>query len=350
MRIVSLWSQRIWADGNHNAFPGVTRFGDHYYVAFRCAAGHQSPTAAIRVIRSPATDLQQWSEVACFDITGDSRDPFITVVNEQLHVYWHRSPADWLSQSTDGEAWSEPVELETEFPDLPPGCDLEFRSQRRWHFRVRPGPDDHYYSLARCGIATNGNAGILLYRSRDGRRWEALHSFGEGIQKAVPAGHEADLAFLTNGTAVAAIRARNHPGGGHGMIACAQPPYEDWDCYTAGVRNFGGPALLSTKHGLLLAARSYPADGLARCTLWEATPTGLVGEHIVPSAGDCGYQVMVEGPADEDEVLLCHYSQHELSWQRGPGIEQPAHIYLAHLCLKPHMPGWTRGSSAQGLR
>lgn len=37
--------------------------------------------------------------------------------------------------------------------------------------------------------------------------------------------------------------------------------------------------------GQLYCWRRGPVDGLARCTLWESTPTGLVGAPIAPLAG-----------------------------------------------------------------
>jgi len=328
MRIASLWSRPIWSDGKHNAFPGIARFGDSYYVACRRSEGHQAPRASILVLRAGAADLDSWAKVADFDIDGDSLDPFVCVVGDRVHVYWHRSPCDWVVRSRDGATWTGPAEVDTEFPKPSPDCAYDFTSDRKWHFRIRKGPDGCYYSLARCGLASNGNPGILLYRSKDGLSWEATHTFGEGIQAVAPGGHEADLAFMDSGRAVAAIRVSNMPGG-QGMIAWADPPYMKWDAYWAGVRNFGGPALWRTKVGLLLAARSWPVNSLGRCTIWEATPDGLVNPHYAPSGGDCAYQTFEDGP--DGEVLLCYYSSHEWPWRRGVG--HPANIYLARMTL-----------------
>ena len=287
MRVASLWTRSIRADGKHNAFPGIARFGNAYYVTFRRSEGHRNPRAGIAIIRAGADDLDHWTEVAAFDIDGDSRDPFICVVNDRLHVYWHRKPSDWVVTSADGEEWSEPREIESEFPAPPPDCDFDFTSRRKWHFRIRRGPDGYYYSLARCGLASNGNPGILLYRSTDGLSWEATHTFGEGIQRSVRHGHEADLAFMEDGSAVAAIRIGGVLGGATGMIVSAPPPYSKWDGYWTGVRNFGGPSLWPTSQGLMLAARSYSLQGCATCMLWEVTEAGLTSPYIVPSGGDC---------------------------------------------------------------
>ena len=336
MRVASLWSRCIWSDGRHNAFPGIARFGDWYYVTCRHSDGHQNPRASTLVLRSRADDLSQWEAVHEVDINGDSRDPLIYVVGDRLHVCWHRKPADWWVRSADGVTWSAPVELDTEFPDPPADCEYEWRSDRKWHFRIRRGPDGLFYSLARCGLAHNGNPGILLYQSEDAITWKATHTFGEGIQKAAPSGHESDLAFMDDGTAVAAIRVSNAPGG-QGMIACAAPPYQVWDAYWAGVRNFGGPCLWRTESGLLVAARTYAAHGDANCCVWEVTRSGLTTPYIVPSGGDCAYQTFADGP--NGEVLLCYYSSHE--WPSRRGQDHPANLYLARIELHPPMtPGF----------
>lgn len=336
MRVKSLWSRRIWTDGKHNAFPGIARFGDWYYVTFRRSEGHQHPEASTVIVRARADDLEKWDLVGTFDLGGDSRDPFVCVVEGNVHVYWHCKSADWVVRSADGVNWSEPAELDTEFPEPPADCDLQFHSDRKWHFRIRKGPDGAYYSLGRCGLATNRYPGILLYRSEDGLTWKATHTFGQGIQRTVQTGHEADLAFMDDGTAVAAIRVKEAPGGGTGMICTAPPPYQAWDAYWTGTRNFGGPALWRTPLGLLAAARSYPAHGGMYCTIWEVTPSGLIAPYYVPSGGDCAYQTFEDGP--NGEVLLCYYSSHEWPWQRGEN--HPANIYLATIELgKPFALG-----------
>lgn len=163
MKVESLWTRAIWSDGKHNAFPGIARFGDHY-------------------------------------------------------------KEDYMSRSPDGVTWSEPRLLDTAFPAPPADCGIVFTSQRKWLIRIRRGPDGAYYSIGRCGLASSGEPGVLLFRSEDGLTWKAMHTFGEGIRKVVPrgrgGGHEADIAFLESGVAVAAIRT-NHQG----LIAVAAPPY-----------------------------------------------------------------------------------------------------------------------------
>jgi hypothetical protein len=276
--------------------------------------------------------LTKWEKVADFDLGGDSRDPFIGVFGEYLHVYWHHEE-DYVSRTRDGVSWTEPQLLDTEFPTPPADGSVEFRSRRKWLFRFRPGPDGAYYSIGRCGLASKGEPGVLLYRSEDGLRWKAMHGFGEGVRRVIPSGrgggHEADIAFMENGAAVAAIRTQHQ-----GIIASTTAPYREWreeNAYWTGIYNFGGPALHRTPHGLLLAARSVPTNEPARCTVWTVTPSGLVNPFILPSGGDCAYQTFAAGP--DGQPMLCYYSSHE--WPQAPKGANPANIYLAWLTASP---------------
>jgi len=71
--------QSIWSDGRHNAFPGIARVGNYYYVTFRNAIAHQSEdgTSKIFVIRSAADDLKKWEKVAEFTNPRNIRDPLV---------------------------------------------------------------------------------------------------------------------------------------------------------------------------------------------------------------------------------------------------------------------------------
>src|SRR5262249_40358058 len=75
--IQTVWVQKIWADGNHNAFPGIARLGDFYYVTFRRADSHRAEKGTMVVIRAPVTDLASWKQVAEFTRDYDCRDPLL---------------------------------------------------------------------------------------------------------------------------------------------------------------------------------------------------------------------------------------------------------------------------------
>lgn len=341
-QVVKAWIHPVWADGRHNGFPGIARFREHYYVAFRSAAHHGSETSTISVIRAPVSDLKKWEPVAEFTRDHDCRDPLVFENGDRVQIVFH-SKEDFFSQSSDGVNWSEPRELDTEFVQPRPDQNLVFTSQRRWLFRIRRGPDGALYSLGRCGIKEKGGAtfGLISYRSEDGVSFRSLHGYGEGPTSALGQaggsgwGHEADLAWTPDGTQVAAIRNSNA-----GVLVMGKGPAGPWRAFPTDAWNFGGPALHTTKGGgMLLAARSLPEKDPvgfpAVCKVWTVTNEGVKRPWILPSGGDCAYQSFADGPVG-DEVLLVYYSSHEFPQEGGVG-KGPANLYLARLKIR-HVP------------
>ena len=255
--VVGVYTQPIWADGRHNGFPGIARVGDFYYVAFRTAESHQDESAKICVIRAKVDDLKQWEKVAEWTREHDCRDPLVFENHGKAQVVFH-SKEDFFSQSADGVTWSEPKELVTDFPTPKEGGGLTFKSERRWLFRIRTGPDGAFYSLARSGIKEAGGAfGLILYRSEDGVNFKAMHTWGEGPTNALASaggsgwGHEADVAWTPDGMLVSAIRNGSTPG----VVVIGRAPLGPWKGFATDAFNFGGPALHMTKQGGILPAR-----------------------------------------------------------------------------------------------
>lgn len=340
--VTNLYTRAVWNDGRHNGFPGIARFGEHYYVTFRNAASHkEGPNTKIVVIRSSADDLEHWEQVAEFPDPRDCRDPLLFVVGDRLRLVWH-SKEDWTSDTADGRTWTPTRGLDTEIVEPDPQSGLQLSSRRRWLFRIRRGPDGAYYSLARCGIKVDGPGtfGLVLYRSTDGFTFKAMNTYGHGPTRALSAGggtgwgHEADVAWKPDGTMVCAIR-----NGGPGVLVASPPPYETWTALPkTDWPDFGGPALHATSGGgLLVAARETPKDRPAgaypaRLMVRSVTSAGVSDPFYVPSSGDCGYSSFAEGRTPE-EVLLVYYSSHEWPQPKGVG-NNPANIYLARLTIR----------------
>lgn len=342
--VQSVYVRPIWSDGRHNGFPGIARVSEFYYVACRTADSHQAESAKITVIRAAATDLEKWTKVAEFTREHDCRDPLVFDNHGKVQVVFH-SKEDFFSQSADGLTWTEPRELETEIVEPKPETQLKLSSTRRWLFRIRKGPDGAFYSLARMGIKDPaqkpGKFGLITYRSEDGVKFKALHTFGEGPTSAFTQsdnigsgwGHEADVAWTPDGMMVAAIRNSNP-----GVVVIGTAPIGPWKAFGTGAWNFGGPALHVTKTGgILLAARDTrekkPAVGFpAVCKVWTVTNEGVEAPWTMPSGGDCAYQSFADGVKD-DEVLLVYYSSHEYPQPKGVG-NNPANLYLAHLKIR----------------
>lgn len=340
--VQSVWVQSIWADGRHNGFPGIAQVGDYYYVTFRNSESHQSPTAKIVVIRSAVKDLQRWEKVAEFTREHDCRDPLVFNNHGKVQLVFH-SQEDFFAQSADGATWTEPKELDTEFVEPAPNSGLVMTSQRRWLFRIRQGPDNAFYSLARCGIKDKGGGrfGLITYRSEDGVTFKALHTYGEGPTSAISQaggsgwGHESDVAWTPDGTMVCAIR-----NSGPGVVVMGKAPLGPWKAFGTDAWNFGGPALHATKGGgILLAARAMPEKAAvgfpSLCKVWTVTANGVENPWVVPCSGDGAYQSFADGPTAE-EVLLAYYSSHEYPQPKGVG-NNPSNIYLAHLHIR-HTP------------
>lgn len=340
--VQSVWVQNIWADGQHNGFPGIARVGDFYYVTFRSAESHQAEYAKIVVIRAAATDLKKWSKVAEFTRDHDCRDPLVFDNRGRVQLVFH-SKEDFYSQSTDGLTWHEPRELQTEFVTPTADNPLTFKSQRRWLFRIRRGPDGAFYSLGRCGIKDSGGKfGLILYRSEDGVTFKALNVYGEGPTSAIGQaggsgwGHEADIGWTPDGKLVAAIR-----NSGTGVVVIGSAPNGPWQAFPTDAWNFGGPALhVTSQGGILLAARALPEKkpyGFPAVEkVWSVTASGVERPWIMPSGGDCAYSSFAAGVA-KDEVLLAYYSSHEHPQSNGVG-HNPANIYLAHLRVRHETP------------
>lgn len=339
--VQSVWVQSIWADGKHNGFPGIARVGDFYYVTFRSGEGHGSEKSDIVVIRAAAKDLSKWEKVASFTQDHDCRDPLVFDNRGKVQLVFH-SKEDFYSQSDDGLKWSEPVMLNAEFVKPTVESKLTFKSERRWLFRIRQGPDGAFYSLARCGIKDQGGAfGLITYRSEDGVNFKALHTYAQGPTSALATaggtgwGHEADVCWTPDGTMVSAIR-----NGNPGIVVLGKAPLGPWKAFQTDAWNFGGPALHRTKGGgILLAARALPEKDTTGfpsvCKVWTVTANGVEKPWIMPSGGDGAYQSFADGVAG-DEVLLVYYSSHEHPQPKGVG-NNPANIYLAHLRVR-HTP------------
>lgn len=342
-QVQSAWVRTIWADGRHNGFPGIARVGEFYYVTFRSGESHGSETAKIVVIRAPASsDLGSWEKVSEFTRDHDCRDPLVFDNRGTVQVVFH-SKEDFCSQSQDGLTWSEPRMLNAEFVKPSAESKLTFKSERRWLFRIRRGPDGAFYSLARCGIKDSGGTfGLITYRSENGVDFKALHTYGEGPTRAISLaggsgwGHEADVAWTPDGTLVAAIRNSNA-----GVVVMGKTPLGPWRAFPTDAWNFGGPALHMTKGGgILLAARALPGkDNIgfpAVCKVWTVTSSGVESPWIMPSGGDCAYQSFADGQRPE-EVLLVYYSSHEHPQSGGVG-KSPANICLARLRIRHANP------------
>ena len=86
VKIVSV--NRIFGNGEHNAFTDMCRFNGYIYLAFRsCPDGHGvNPTSSIIIMRSKVGE--NWEEVNRFDVKyRDTRDPHFLLFKDKLFLY-----------------------------------------------------------------------------------------------------------------------------------------------------------------------------------------------------------------------------------------------------------------------
>ena len=281
--------EKIWDQGNHNAFTDLTRFKDRWYCVFREGKGHVSPDGALRVLQSD--DAKTWRSAALITSdSGDLRDAKITVTPQGKLMLAGASalhpPSDIRHQSLvwfsdDGENWSEPIEI---------GEPNFWIWRITWHKNVAYG----------IGYATAGPKIARLYKSQDGKKFEVLveNLFDEGYP------NESSIVFLEDDTAVCLLR--RDPG--EAMLGKASPPYTDWTWQGLGKR-VGGPHLLQLPDGRLLAAgRDYIGGATTRLWWLDAKKPELTEIERFPSGGDTSYPGLVW---HQDRLWVSYYSSHE---------------------------------------
>ncbi|MBE3135482.1 MAG: exo-alpha-sialidase, partial [Acidobacteria bacterium] len=228
----------IWNAAPHNAFTDLVRLKDRWFCVFREGAGHISHDGKLRVITS--ADGDTWASAALLGAPGelpDLRDPKITVTPDGRLMLTgaaalrttspsrHQTYA-WFS--SDGKDWTAPVAIGE--PDV-------WLWRVTWHKGVAWG----------VGYGTAGADFVRLYRSTDGRRFEAVvkRLFDQGSP------NEASLVFLDDDTCLCLLRRDGKPN--TAMLGTARPPYTAWTWKDLGVQ-IGGPRLIRLTDGRLVAA------------------------------------------------------------------------------------------------
>lgn len=286
-------ARKIFSDGRHNAFTGLARFKDRYFVTFRAAGTHMTVDGQIRVIVSD--DAGSWSLLHTASRAGqDLRDPKLAVLNGRLFVFFAERPKTDLQHRTsmamvsdDGRQFSEPQVLD----GVPHGFWL-------WHATAWEGA--HYGTAYRHrGPEYEG----LLLRSTDGFQWEKVADF------PLPAG-ETYLDFAPDGTLWAFVR--NNSPGRVPYTCSAKPPYTKFE----GIRHFpthiGGPMIKRLEAGCVLITRQWDPPGrrnLRTEIFWQPDGGALCSITRLPSGGDTSYATWLDtGPG---RALVSYYSSHE---------------------------------------
>ncbi|MDO6765756.1 exo-alpha-sialidase [Agarivorans sp. 1_MG-2023] len=299
--------ERVWDEGEHNAFTDLCEFKQALWLCFREAEGHVSDEGDIRILRR-GYDENDFSSAALIHIDGiDLRDPKLVQspdgrllltcagVNRSSERFDLQSFTAW---SDDGSSWTE----------LCAQGDANM-----WLWRSRYLADGAYsvaynYSLDKVSLYKMDAAGDYQMHL------DPLFSLA---QNGLAYPNEHDLSLLDDGAALCLLR--RDKDSGTGQLGYAKPPYLDWQWQDLGIP-IGGPAMLKLDDGrLLCAVRLYQPVRTSLC--WLDADQGKLNEvQVLPSDGDTSYPGLVQ----QGNAIYCsYYSSHE----------DKTAIYLAELDL-----------------
>lgn len=317
--------ERVFHNGEHNAFTDLCRFAGRYYLTFRsCPDGHGvHPTSSILVLASD--DAKSWKTVHRFSVPKrDVRDPHFLVFKKKLFVYtgtWycgetspksrdmneHLGYAVWTE---DGDKWEGPKMLEGTY------------GHYIWRAATHGGKAYLCGRRKRAFAETASRKELdpivesALLESDDGLNWRFTGLF----QKRY--GDETAFQFEADGSIFAVARSR---AGRNAQICRSKPPYTKWK-RTDLDRYIGGP-LLAKWNGRRIVGGRQMVDGRPVSSLYWLAADRLHEFARLPSGGDNSYPGFVA--LGRNRGLVSYYSSHE----KGDDGKPITAIYLARLSL-----------------
>jgi hypothetical protein len=320
-------ARRVYADGRHNAFTGIARWGDRVTIAFRSATTHISYDGTIKLIES--RNLETWemlTELAQPPV--DLRDPKVVAFAGALMLFCGARYADGVrslvSISSDGRTFPAPVPV----TGVPEG---------HWLWSVKPLGGVLYgtaYQRQAAGYTT------ALYRSNDGLEWHQLADF------PVPGGETA-IDFGADGRLWALVREDTH--GWIPALCTAQPPYRSFSSVVRLPIRMQGPMLRRLEGVCVIAGRrwDHPGRRNLRTDLF-VLEDGHDIRYVrsLPSGGDTSYAGWLD--LEPGRAAMSYYSSHEHSMDTPCDDSQPrssdparaehttpADIFLADVSICP---------------
>ncbi|MDX9753229.1 MAG: exo-alpha-sialidase [bacterium] len=294
--------QKIWDQGNHNAFTDLVWYKDRFFCVFREGAGHVSPEGTIRVLSS--RDGKQWGSTALLSLAGyDLRDPKISVdpIQDRLMILGgaakregtqtateHRS---FLTFSADGSTWESLTWI---------------AAQNQWLWRLTWHDSKAWGVAYDCGLQDRNakSYGTRLYCSGDGR--EYIEWVAPLFEEHGPT--EATLRFAADGTAYC-LQRRDGKENNTALLGTSQPPYQEWQWKDLGIY-YGGPEFMAIPGSRWLAVgRVFTPEGARTqvCAL-DVEQGQLHPLLTLPSGGDTSYPGMVWR---DGKVWISYYASHE---------------------------------------
>ena len=319
--------ERIYTDGNHNAFTDLCRYRGRYYLTFRsCPDGHMIfPSSQIVVLVSD--DTVAWERCFSFAAEGrDVRDPHLLVFGETLFVYsgtWPLKIGDpnyrdignhlgYCGWTTDGVGWDGPKAMESTRGFYVWRAAVYDGTAYLNGRRAKPGTKtiadtSKYFDIQGCLLSSSDGFEWLLASilPPSSRNETALWIEPDGELTALARGWQTERAYLLS----------------------AKPPYTEWDDIALD-RQIGGPLLTRWNDTLLAGGRTWRPDETRATTLFEVKDRKLRTIADLPSGGDTSYPGFVA--IDNSHAIVSYYSSHE-----GSGTSRaPSSIYLARLSYR----------------
>ena len=332
-----LRARKIYSDGGHNAFTGIARLGDRFFVTFRSADDHVSTAGKIRVIASE--DRDDWQSVHLVSRPNcDLRDPKLATFQGQLHCFFAAVPVvdgkrqgegriSMVAKSADGRAFAEPQALQ----GIPKGAWL-------WHAAVQGEGEMLYGTAYRRSEGRRYDA--ALFQSADGIRWEKLADFPTPASEVY-----LDFADKTLWALV-----RNQFPANELVLCHAEPPYTKLQTYKRMPTTVGGPMVKRLPTGCVMVTRHWDPPGrrnLRSEVLWLPDGGEFQSVTRLPSGGDTSYAAWLD--LAPGRAVVSYYSSHEhkmdVPIERADLLRQdsayaehstPADIFLADISYTPY--------------
>jgi len=285
-------ARKIFADGRHNAFTGITSFAGRVFVAFRSATAHVSPDGRIRIIAS--ADRESWELVADKGAEGaDLRDPKLVAFKGALFAYCancrpEKPRRSQCFRSSDG----------VDFDD---GEFLEGVEEGRWLWFARPFGDVLYGSVY---TGSRPEYGASFFASDDGLAWRKLADF------PVAGGNEVPFDFDEQGVLYALVRTDH--GGCVPSLCIAEPPYAEFKEVTRLPMRLQGPMIKRLEGGCVIVCRQWDLPGrrnLRTDIFWLGDGEDIQRIRALPSGGDTSYAGWLD--VGDGAAVLSYYSSHE---------------------------------------